>query len=729
VTREQGFRYAGFVADTSQPTRSVPLGSRWSPRQRTWISVAALLGVLLLAVTSLGVVAFEPRPTPSPQAAIVPLDELDRRWGTYLSEREWGTPREALGADGWGLSWRGAIDTDYRHSDDGIAGLTDADNEYRVSWAFWDGQQQHVTERFYGATNPQGEAGEQILEDRVFLENTPAHSYSRLAYRYPAETPVFDIQLEHAKVDSLRQVMVATVTNTSSRERTLDVVLKAWMAPTATVEPIENGLQLAGEESILTVVGEPPSSWQIAAAKDALDRNLRAGGLTGDHGGHIGALAYRLTIAPESTASVRVGLAETPTTTDNGPPPDPSAVIDSTAGLMRQARTIAGVRRLEARQMFVGEVAEHQELYRQSLMTLLWNESYYSWDGSTGIHPDWAGRVDARDVLIMPDKWEYPWVASWDSAFHAVTASLIDPELAADQLRFILSERWQQPDGHIPCGEWVMDEECPPIFAWAAWRVYQVSRDRSFLQDVYPSLQAHYDYWWRTHSAGDDLFTGGFMGMDNLPRSPGQPQADASAWMAFFARDLVRIASELRDVPSSDRYWAERGRIQDAINAHLWDEETGFYYDRAADGGFVRHKSYSGLVPLIAGVVPADRMPAVLGALRDERQFLSPGGIRSLSAASPLYQPGIGDRGVNSNWRGPVWLPINYLIQRALLETDPYFAHDLRHRLVTMVSTSWQETGRLHEFYDGDTNEGLGAEAQSWTGLVANLISEGWPAE
>ncbi len=216
--------------------------------------------------------------------------------------------------------------------------------------------------------------------------------------------------------------------------------------------------------------------------------------------------------------------------------------------------------------------------------------------------------------------------------------------------------------------------------------------------------------------------------MDNLPRSPGQAQADASAWMAFFARDLVRIASELRDVDASDRYWADRGRIQDAINTQLWDEETDFYYDRSADGGFVLHKSYSGLIPLIAGVVPADRMPAILASLRDEGQFLAPGGIRSMSAASPLYQPGLGDRGVNANWRGPVWLPINYLLVRSLLEADPFFAHDLRHRLVTTVEESWRETGRLFEAYDGDTSEGLGADTSGPTALVANLIAEGWPA-
>jgi hypothetical protein len=696
------------------------------------VSLAVLLGVLLLAISALGVVAFQPRPAANQGAVIAPLAELDRRWGTYLSEREWGTPREALGSDGWGLSWRGAIDTDYRYSDDGIGGVTDDENEFRVSWAFWDGQQPFVTERLYGETNPQGESGEAILDDRTFLENTPSHSYSRQLYRYPAEEPVFDIHLEQAKVDSQRQVLIATATNTSSTEQTLHIVLKARMAPGTDIEPTRDGFRLPGEESTLVVAGDQPASWQVVSAKDALDVNLRGGGLIGNQGGHIGSLAYRLTVAPGSSQAVRVALAEVPDQAAgnaNGAPPDLAAASEAAARLVRQSRVIAGTRRLEARQMFVGDVAEHEELYRQALMTLLWNQSYYAWDGTSGVDPRWSGQVDARDVLIMPDKWEFPWLAAWDAGFHAVTATLVDPEIAEDQLRFVLSDRWQQPDGHIPCGEWVMGEECPPVFAWAAWRVYQSSRDRDFLADVYPALQANYDYWWRANSVGEDLFTGGFLGMDNMPRSPGQAQADASAWMAFFARDMVRIASELRDISASERYWVDRGRIQDAINQELWDEDTGFYYDRSAEGGFLLHKSYSGLIPLIAGVVPFERMPTMLSKLRDESLFLSPGGIRSLSADSPLYLPGLAERGVNSNWRGPVWLPINYLLVRALTEIDPFFAEDLRGRLVEMVESDWRRTGALHEFYDGDTAEGLGANAQSWTALVANLIYERWSTQ
>jgi glycogen debranching enzyme len=198
--------------------------------------------------------------------------------------------------------------------------------------------------------------------------------------------------------------------------------------------------------------------------------------------------------------------------------------------------------------------------------------------------------------------------------------------------------------------------------------------------------------------------------------------------MAFFARDMARIASEVHDGPASERYWTDRGRIQDAINERLWDEETGFYYDLGREGRFIRHKSYSGLVPLIAGVVPDGRIPAVLSALRDESQLLSPAGIRSMSADSPLYLPASAGPGINANWRGPVWLPLNYLLVRALAEIDPSLSEDLRNRLVSAVEADWQATGRFHEFFDGDTGAGLGADSQSWTMVVANLIAEGWPA-
>jgi hypothetical protein len=722
----------------SESAPSIPSRHGFEPNgrgQRRVALVVGLVAILAVAGSAWAASLLLSVPTRSPQLELAPLEELDRRWGTYLSEREWGNPREAVGSNGWGLSWRGAIDTEYRYSDDGISGITDSDNEFRLGWAFWDGREEHVTERFLGATNPQGQAGETIIDDRIFRENTVTHSYSRLIYRYPPERPAFTIELESAKLDSNQLALSATATNISNATGSLDIVLKGWLAPGGTAEPLQrdgapgadptyDGLLLRGEETVVAIVGNQPHDWQVSQDKGSLDENLREiGALAGYEGGHIGVLAYHLEIPPAGVQTVRFALAEA----SFGAQQEAPAAARET---LSQASALIDARGAEAGETLKGEVVAHEELYRQALMSLIWNESYYRWDGASDVNPQWAGKVDARDVLIMPDKWEFPWIASWDSAFHAVTAALVDADVAKDQIRFLLSDRWQQPDGHVPCAEWVMDDECPPIFAWAAWRIFEASRDRDFLAEVYPRLQLHYDYWWQNHLVEDDLFTGGFLGMDNLPRANRRAQADASAWMAFFARDMATIASQVGDAPASQRYWADRGRIQEQMNARLWDEESGFYYDLTASGRFLRHKSYSGLIPLIAGVVPAERLPRILEKLRDEDQFLSVGGIRSMSADGPLYQPGLASEGVNSNWRGPVWLPINYLLIQALQEADPELASDLRQRVVSMVERDWQKTGRFHEFFDGDTGEGLGADAQAgWTALVANLIMEAWPAE
>ena len=690
--------------------------------------VAALLAVIALGAAAFSILAAPPMPTPV-ALELVAHDDLDRRWGSYLSEREWGTPRESVGANGWGLSWTAAIDTEYRYGSDGIAGLTDLDNEFRLGWAFWEGTEAHVSERFRGLGNPQGPAGEEITDQRVFHENNPNHAYQRMTYSYPIETNWFSIDLESAKYDSASVTMVATVTNTTSETRSVNVVFKAWQAPGRQVEPITDGLLLTGTDSVVAVVGRTPSEWQISPDKSALDENLRGGELSGDQGGHIGALAYRLEIPAGAASVIRVGAAEVVVEDGTAVQDAMDAATSAAAGVLERSDAIVAARREEVSQMYRGQVAEHEDLYRQALMTLLWNETYYRWDGASGVQPSYPGLIDAHDVLIMPDRWEFPWPASWDSAFHALTAALVDDQIAQDQLRFFLSERWQQADGHIPCAEWVMANECPPIFAWAAWRVFEMTHDEDFLQEVYPALQRNYDYWWVRHQATDALFAGGFLGMDNLPRgTPDGAQADASAWMALFARDMARIASELGDSATSARYWVDRGHIQDAINTHLWDEESGFYYDLTPSGEFLAQKSYTGLIPLIAGVVPPERLPAVLGALRDEQQFMSPAGIRSLSAASPFYRPGLAGHGVNSNWRGPVWVPINYMLVQTLEDIDPGLAAEVRGRVVSTVEAGWQETGRLHEFYDAATGEGLGADAQGWTALVANLIREGWPA-
>ena len=687
---------------------------------------AALLGVLVCATVASAVLV--------PQAPpLVPWAELDTRWGTYLSEREWGTPREARGGDPWGMDYLDAVRHPYTHGEDGIAGVVDRGGIFHIGWAVWDEKQGRVAERLFGWGNAVGDHGEEIVDRRSFGVNTPTSSVAEATLVYPNSNPQFRIVLTEARVDATSGVLVATVDRavpveesaspTPDAELPLHIVLKGWFHDEALeVEPIDRGLLLRGPSSSVAIVAQTDADWLISAEKRALDDQLRGDGLVDGGIGHIGALAHRLLVGQEPE-TVRFAWAEAR---------DPAAAEARAGEIVGDAEAIIDERREEADSLFRGEVTEHEAVYRQALMSLLWNQSLYRWDGTSSWIPEWEGRVDAHDVLIMPDKWEFPWLATWDSAFHAVTAALIDPELGADQLRFILSPRWQQPDGHIPCAEFVMDDECPPVFAWAAWRVHQAGAGIGFLEEAWPGLVANHAYWQEHLQVEPGLYTGGFLGMDNLPRAAGQPQADASAWMAFDARWLERIATELGEDASAGAYGAEIDVIAAAVNDRLWDEERGFYFDRDTDGTSpIPTKSYSGLLPLIGGLAPPERAERIMDALRDPGRFLSPHGIRSTSRDSVLYRPGYADQpGVNSSWRGPIWLPINYLLLEAVAERDPAFAADLRNRLVELVETDWERTGRFHEYFHAETGEGLGADAQAgWTALVANLVVEGWPAD
>ncbi|HEX2884405.1 MAG TPA: trehalase family glycosidase [Candidatus Limnocylindria bacterium] len=694
-----------------------------------WAVVAA---TLILAV--LIVVAAVTAVRPQSSVALAPWEELDTRWGTYLSEREWGTPREAIGGDPWGMDYLEAVRIPYSHGEDGIAGLVDRHGIFHLGWAVWDTEQVRVAERLFGWGNHSGSNGEEIVDRRTFGPNTPTSSYAETTLLYPNTDARFRIVFTTARADSVSGVMTATVDRTvesdgdepsTLSEAPLHVILKGWFAdPGLRVEPIPDGLLLRGRQTTVAVVGDGVDGQQVSGEKRAIDERLREDGvLAGTDPGHIGALGHRLSLGVSEAGSVTFGWAEDA---------DPAAAEERARATLRDAEAVVQARRDEAEDLFSGQVTDHEAVYRQALMGVLWNQRLYRWDGGSSWIPEWEGRVDADDVLILPDPWEFPWLATWDSAFHAVTAGLIDPQLGADQLRFILSPDWQQPDGHIPCAEFVMDDECPPVFSWAAWRLHEAGAGTDFLAEVFPGLAANHAYWQETLQVSPGLYTGGFLGMDNLPRAPGQPQADASAWMAFSARHLADIADAIGETEAAARYRAEVDQIAAAVNATLWDAERGFYFDRDTDGVKpILTKSYSGLIPLVAGIVPDDRVPAVLDALRDERQFLTPYGIRSTTRDSVLYRSGYtGKRGVNSSWLGPVWMPINYLLVGALEEHDPDFAADLRERLVELVERDWERTGRFHEYFDADDGTGLGADHQAgWTALVANLVAEGWPAD
>jgi hypothetical protein len=465
-----------------------------------------------------------------------------------------------------------------------------------------------------------------------------------------------------------------------------------------------------------------------------------------------------------------------------------------------------------------------------------------------------------RDVLSMPDKWEYPWFAAWDLAFHLVALARVDPTSAKQQLLLLLREWYMHPNGQLPAYEFDFGDTNPPVHAWAAWRVYKIAaargcRDLGFLERAFQKLLLNFTWWVnRKDARGKHLFAGGFLGLDNigvfdrsrpLPGGGSLEQADGTAWMAFFCTTMLAIAFELaqhnpvyEDIAS--KFFEHFIAIVDAMNSlggtGLWDEEDGFYYDQLRIDGRppqpLRVRSMVGLIPLIAvevieqdvmermpgfmkragwllenrkdlaryvaymatggsrphehrllAIPGRERLERVLRRMLDENEFLSPHGLRSLSRSylehpyvfpcdgaeqRVAYVPGESDSAIfggNSNWRGPVWLPVNYLIVEALERYHHFYgdtlqveyptgsgrrlhlgaiARELAARLVRLFlpdgsgrrlsqgppagledDPHWRDLVVFHEYFDGDTGRGLGASHQTgWTALVARLVED-----
>jgi hypothetical protein len=468
-----------------------------------------------------------------------------------------------------------------------------------------------------------------------------------------------------------------------------------------------------------------------------------------------------------------------------------------------------------------------------------------------GRNADWPHLYN-RDVLLMPDKWEYPWYAAWDLAFHCVAVARVDPALAKEQLVLLLREWYMHPNGQIPAYEYAFSDVNPPVHAWAAWRVYKLTgargkRDRVFLARVFQKLLLNFTWWVnRKDVEGKHLFAGGFLGLDNigvfdrskpLPTGGQLEQADGTAWMAFYCTTMLSMALELaREDPAyedvASKFFEHFVAIVDAMNnLGLWDEGDGFYYDRLHVGGrseILRVRSMVGVIPLFAvevlddkvletlpgfrrrmqwflenrpelgeqisymcsverrgechrllAVASRERLERVLRYVLDEQEFLSPHGVRSLSrvhAERPFrfeghevrYDPGESSTwmfGGNSNWRGPVWFPVNYLLLEAL-ERHHHFhgeglkvecpvgsgrmltlkevARDLARRLVSLFlpdergrrpchgdearlarDPAWRRLVAFHEYFHGDTGLGLGAEHQTgWTALLVRCLED-----
>jgi hypothetical protein len=545
------------------------------------------------------------------------------------------------------------------------------------------------------------------------------------------------------------------------------------------------------------------------------------------------------------------------------------------------ARTFAQ-RQREADQFYAARTPDclsddAREVVRQAYAGLLWSKQFYQYvvrdwiDGDPdqpppppqrrhGRNADWCHLFN-RDVISMPDKWEYPWYAAWDLAFHTIAFARIDPEFAKAQLVLFLREWYMHPSGEIPAYEWALGDVNPPVHAWACWRVYKMtgprgSRDRHFLKRVFSKLLLNFTWWVnRKDVGGKHLFAGGFLGLDNigvfdrsrpLPDGGRLEQADGTAWMAFYCATLLAMALELADLEPAyedvaSKFFEHFVAIADAINtlggSGLWDEQDGFYYDSLLVDGRViplRIRSMVGLIPLFAVEVLEDdhirhlkgfrkrmdwflkyrqdlahhiaymerdcgesekhghrllalpsreRLVRVLHYLLDENEFLSPYGVRSLSRyhrehpfvfalgggeQRVAYEPAESTTGMfggNSNWRGPVWMPVNFLLIEALQRYHHFYgddftvecptgsgrqmtlaevAHELAARLGRLFlpgpdgrrpyhgsdgrfagDPHWRDLVLFHEYFDGDTGRGLGASHQTgWTALAGRLLEE-----
>jgi hypothetical protein len=879
-----------------------------------------------------------PEKTPQASAELTRLESSGgwdapwRKWGPYLSERQWGTVREDYSptGDAWDyFTHDQARSRAYHWGEDGLAGFSDLKQRLCFALALWNGKDPILKERLFGLSNAEGNHGEDVKEYYFYLDSTPSHSYMKWLYKYPQaafpyddlvttnarrtrdefeyelidtgvfdEDRYFDVVVEYAKSSPEECFVRITVTNRGPEDATLHLLPTLWFRNTWNWWPDAEkpGLKAAKGSKTTSVVaashaelgerwlyceGAPPllftendtngerlfnapsASPYVKDAFHAFVVHGNAGAVNPAQTGTKAAAHYRLDVGAGQSAMVRLCL------TDTRHPATPFAAFEETFA----------VRQREADEFYRSCTPESAgddtaNVMRQAVGGLFWTKQYYFFDVNMwlrehGVDPfhsptdvpvrnrHWFHMLN-DDVISMPDKWEYPWYAAWDLAFHTVGFAAIDPDFAKHQLNLMLKARYMHSNGQLPAYEWNFGDVNPPVHAWATlfqYRVEQAKRgqgDLEFLKRAFGKLLVNFTWWVnRKDRLGKSVFEGGFLGLDNigvfdrsaeLPTGGHLEQADGTAWMAMFCLNMLEIAVEIAaHDPSHDDLsykFAEHFLwIGAALNKvgddGMWDEEDGFYYDvlRLPDGSARRLKvrSLVGLLPIcattvvepwqrehvpgvgraletrfrhipelldgihpsgrahmndagrtIAAVVDPDRLRRILSRMLDEGEFLGPYGIRSLSkwheqhpyvfhAAGReyrvSYQPAESDSamfGGNSNWRGPVWFPMNVLLIRALTQFHAYHGDDFRvecptgsGRMMNLLEVAkeisdrlqrtflrdgsgrrpvfggtetfqndphWRDYIPFHEYFHGDNGAGLGASHQTgWTGLVAAL--------
>ena len=886
-----------------------------------------------------------PTPTLTAQRAGAELERLAearergvlwRKWGPYLSERQWGTVREdySENGDAWNyFSHDQARSRAYRWGEDGLAGFSDDHQRLCFALALWNGKDPILKERLFGLTNSEGNHGEDVKEYYFYLDSTPTHSYMKYLYKYPqraypyadlietnrrrsrnefeyelldtgifAEDRYFDVFVEYAKATPEDVFVKIKVANRGPETAVLHVLPTIWFrhtwssdggGPKPTLRHMEvgSGVKVVAashpelDERFLYCEGAAPllfteneTNHQRLFGSENLTRYVKDGindyvvhgrgeAVNPERNGTKAAAHYQLSVPAGGKTEIRLRLTDVA----------PKALTEAAFGSHFDA--VLKARQSEADEFYqsitpASASADAASVMRQALSGMLWSKQYYffdvdQWLEEHGVDPfaaqswpvrnsEWVHMINDQ-VISMPDKWEYPWYAAWDLAFHTIALAEVDVDFAKEQLELVLRAFYIHPSGQIPAYEWNFGDVNPPVHAWATIFLYRVEQalrgqgDVEFIKRSFGKLLANFTWWVnRKDRFGKNVFEGGFLGLDNIgvfDRSAALPtgghleQADGTAWMALFCQNMLDIGVEIAAHDPSYEDLAMKfvehflwiGRAMNHVGPDgMWDEEDGFYYDvlRLPDGRATRLKvrSMVGLLPLCAttviepwqrdrlprlvahftervrrmpellrgihpmgpshrgygdrgllAVVNPERLRRILTRMLDENEFLSPYGIRSLSryhkdhpyifnAEGQIhevnYLPAESDSGMfggNSNWRGPVWMPVNALLLRALMNFYLYYgdtfkiecptgsgrlmnlfevAREITTRLTRIflrndsgqrpvyggtekfqTDPHWKDHVLFYEYFHGDNGAGLGASHQTgWTGLVATMI-------
>jgi hypothetical protein len=854
-------------------------------------------------------------------------DPTWKKWGPYVSDRQWGTVREDYSPDGdaWNfITHDMSRSKAYRWGEEGIGGLCDNEQLLCFAVALWNKKDPIIKERYFGLSNPEGNHGEDVKELYYYLDNTPTHSYQKMLYKYPQnEYPYdllvaenkkrtrtdsefelidtdlfnndeyFDVFIEYTKNTPTDILIKITVTNRSNQDAALNVLPTMWFRNTWAWGYDDYKPQLSADShGVVEVYHKDLGQFWLNAEgspellfcdnetntkrlynyddgkqfyKDGINDYLVHGSdtINAKKTGTKAAVSYDINVPAQQSVTLRLRLS---TNANNG---------------FSDFDKIFNERTTEASNFYDdihqgNNDADRRLIQRQAFAGMLWSKQFYYYN----IHQWLAGdpaepvphfqRRNARnnkwehlntmDIISMPDKWEYPWFASWDLAFHCLPLATVDMAFAKNQLTLLIRDWYMHPNGQLPAYEWDFGDANPPVHAMVTWKIYQRDKlansgkgDTYFLERIFHKLMLNFTWWVnRKDASGNNIFEGGFLGLDNigvfdrnaqLPMGEHLEQSDGTSWMATYSLNLLRIAAELavtnkayNDIAS--KFFEHFIYIAGAMsnlgqdNEGLWDETDGFFYDqlRLPDNSTekMRVRSIVGLIPLFAAEVLDDadittnpifsdrmkwfaenrpdlsslvsrwaetkgpgkhlvsllrgyRMKSLLRYMLDENEFLSEYGIRSLSKYhlnnpyhasvegmefSIKYTAAESDSGLfggNSNWRGPIWMPINFLIIESIQKFHQYYGDDFKvecptgsgnfmnlkqvaNELYSRVSKlflrdangkravlgnydklqtdpNFKDYILFHEYFDGDTGKGLGASHQTgWTGLIAECL-------